>query len=696
MDVSGSMGGFPMQVTKKLMRNLLSNLRPSDKFNLMLFASNASVYAEESVYADKREIENALNLLDQRTGSGGTRLMNALTRATKIPKCNEGLSRSIVVVTDGFISVERDVFDLIHNNKEFNFFSFGIGRSVNRHLIEGIAHVGGGEPLVILNEEEAAEKAQQFRKLISSPVLSDIELDWGDFDVYDLEPNTLTDLLAERPIVISGKYKGDARGLIELKGVSGSHNYKAVYNAAYAKSSTANKSLSYLWARNRIKILDDYINLSHSDSNQKEVTDLGLKYNLLTRFTSFVAVDESPALALQTQKSGVNRASQTKEAGQNVSSKNQHLTTVKQALPLPKDVSGYAIGHTASYANNASFGAELNISNRLSAFDFSEEKKILKLKAYDSASRKFLETRPSITFILGEDEKKGSNYFANAKKYFLNDADAQSDFFVDTCSSLLAVRNQLEELLPAGAQAWGKINLVLHSNQWTGMSLSTIGVNERTTVDALLEAAANGKLPALSNDVLDKHSLIDIKACGLGDNEKLLAALQQALGGGDENMPGVKSTSNFVYFEESAGKMASKSLKPFYAFYKTAYRPAALHLKRQFETRYPEVEIDWMTAMRLKEPRWDGDAFHTRFNVPVEWELIFESNDEALKVLEQEGEVAFVKTQKALMDLLEKFEIPVDKFRWTVTKKKLNGKVEVLVKGKSTVLCVLVETTGEF
>ena len=666
LDVSGSMHGFPLNVTKKLMRNLLGNLRSDDKFNLLLFAGNANVYAEESVYGSAQEVENALNILNQRQGGGGTRLLNALNRAVNIPKCDEGLSRSIIVVSDGYINVEREVFDLIKNNNEFNFYSFGIGRSVNRHLIEGIAHVGGGEPLVILDESEANEKAEKFRNFISSPVLTDIFIDWGNFDVYDLEPNAFNDLLAERPIVITGKYRGEANGLIQLTGINGEEKFKAVYNSSYAESSSSNKSLAYLWARNRIKILDDYIKLDSDQSEVKEVTKLGLKYNLLTNYTSFVAVDEEPVLASNTKTHKVN-----------------------QALPLPKDVSRFAIGSTPTYVNTGAYGAELSITNHLTELDLSQMKKSLNLKTYETTSEEILRNRPSITFILGEDEKENSSYFSNAKKYFLTKE--KTTFFVDTCTSLLSVRQTLKEMLPEGDQAWGKVNLVLHSNQWTGMSLSTTGIEERTTVDVLLEASANGKLQALNDKIIDKHSLIDIHACGLGDNEKLLAALQRALGGNDENVPGVRSTSNFVYYAESAGQVNSKSLKPYYAFYKTAFRPAELHLKKQFEKRYPEVEIDWMNAMRLKEPRWDGDPFHTRFNVPVEWDLVFEKDDAAIDLLNKRDDLAFVKSQSALMDILEKFEIPVEKFRWIITKKNVNGKVEVRVRGKSTVLCVLVE-----
>ena len=343
VDVSGSMNGFPLDVTKKLMRNLMGNLNYNDMFNLVLFASNANMYATESVYAHPKEVEAAINMLSDRSGSGGTYLMDALRKVTNLPKCEGGLSRSVVVITDGFISVEKDVYDLIQkNNNEFNFYSFGIGSSINRSLIEGIAHVGNSEPLFVLNKEEAFIKADKFRQFIAAPVLTNINIDWGDFDVYDLEPSAISDVLAERPVVVTGKYRGKPTGKIQLTGVSGIEDYTAIYEVENTKPSAENKSVQYLWARNKIRLLDDYNKLSVEDKRVAAITQLGLKYNLLTNYTSFVAVDQIKALAA-----------------------NSVTEKVKQILPLPEGVNNNAINTVNTLANHyqSGLGAALKISN---------------------------------------------------------------------------------------------------------------------------------------------------------------------------------------------------------------------------------------------------------------------------------------------------------------------------------------------
>jgi len=353
VDVSGSMHGFPMDVTKKLMRNLMSNMRHDDKFNLLLFASAANMYSKESVYANPTEVENAIKMLSNTNGGGGTRLMNALQRIMDVPKCEEGLSRSVVIITDGYISVEKDVYDLIDKNSdEYNFYSFGIGSSVNRYLIDGIAHVGNTEPIFVKDQNEANKKADSFRKFISTPVLTDINIDWGDFDVYDLSPSKINDVLAERPVVVTGKYRGKAKGEITLKGVSGKEDYTAVYNTAYSQADATNAGIKYLWARNKIRLMDDYIKLDANDAQIEKVTQLGLKYSLLTNYTSFVAVDNQEIVS------------------------NGNPQTVDQALPLPKGVPNSAIGNANAFAyGQGGVGADLMISNPISG-------KLLKL-AYE-------------------------------------------------------------------------------------------------------------------------------------------------------------------------------------------------------------------------------------------------------------------------------------------------------------------------
>jgi Ca-activated chloride channel family protein len=334
VDVSGSMHGFPLDMSKKLLKDLIGNLRAGDKFNVLLFAGGSSLMSEESLAASPENVQRALTLIERQRGGGGTELLPALKRAFGIPRA-EGFSRTVVIATDGYVAVEEKAFDLIRNNLgDANVFTFGIGSAVNRHLLEGMARVGMGEPLVITKPEEAAEKALKFRQLILSPVLTRVKIDFRGFEAYDVEPPSIPDVLAERPIMVFGKWKGASGGSIRITGLSGTRPFEAVVPVEKVKTLESNPALRYLWARHRIALLSDYNHLRPNDERVTEVTNLGLSYNLLTAYTSFVAIDSQVRLV----------------DGQAV--------TVKQPLPLPQGVSNYAVGQAAKMAvpSGASFG----------------------------------------------------------------------------------------------------------------------------------------------------------------------------------------------------------------------------------------------------------------------------------------------------------------------------------------------------
>ena len=320
VDVSGSMHGFPLEISKKLLIDLIGNLRPKDKFNVLLFSGGSSVMAEESLPATRENIQRAIQTIQKQRGGGGTELLPALKRALNLRRA-ENYSRSLIIVTDGYVTVEEEAFDLIRENLgTANMFAFGIGRSVNRHLIEGMARVGMGEPFIITRPEEAPSKAERFRKLIQSPVLTGIRVEFQGFQTYEVEPIAVPDALAERPVIVFGKWRGQPRGKVLLTGTSGKGRYQSIIQVEKVKPMETNAALRYLWARHRIALLSDYNNLRRNDQRKEEVTGLGLDYNLLTAYTSFVAVDTEVR----------------NQSGQG--------TTVRQPLPLPQGVSDYAVG----------------------------------------------------------------------------------------------------------------------------------------------------------------------------------------------------------------------------------------------------------------------------------------------------------------------------------------------------------------
>ena len=319
MDVSGSQMGFPIEVSKVLMQEMIQGLRSQDLFNVMVFEGSSALWSPASEHATQENMQQALAFVRAQNGGGGTELGSAIRRALGLPRV-PGVSRTFVVSTDGYISADGQVFDIIRKNLgSANLFTFGIGSSVNRHLIEGMAHAGQGEAFVITKPEQAAAEAERFRAYVSSPVLTNLKLTTNGFQVKEFEPLQLPDVLADRPVICLGKWTGEAKGTVTLSGISGAGPWSQTFDVGAVKD-RHHGALRQLWARQRIQMLSDYDQFGQDKDRKAEVTRLGLAYHLLTAYTSFVAVDT------QVRNTGGRSA------------------TVTQPLPMPEGVSDAAIG----------------------------------------------------------------------------------------------------------------------------------------------------------------------------------------------------------------------------------------------------------------------------------------------------------------------------------------------------------------
>ncbi len=320
LDVSGSMDGYPLNTAKKLITNLVSDLRKEDSFNLILFCNDNELLSPKSLPASPKNIDRAIKLIDRQHGYGGTELNSAVQAALDLPK-QENTARSIVIITDGYISGEAETFDIICENlDEATFFPFGIGTGVNRYLIEGIANAGQGESFIVTDKADADETAQYFRTYMEAPLLTDIQVTYEGFDAYHIEPVTPTTLYAQKPITLFGKWKGNPTGTIHITGKCGKDDYIVDIPISEKNIDNSNTALPYLWARKRVERLSDFGTFKDNAAIKEEITRIGLNYSMATSYTSFVAVLET------------------------IRNPEAENTDVDQPNPLPLHVSNLAIG----------------------------------------------------------------------------------------------------------------------------------------------------------------------------------------------------------------------------------------------------------------------------------------------------------------------------------------------------------------
>ena len=320
LDVSGSMSGYPIDTAKTLIKGLVADLREEDSFNLILFANDAVPFSSKSLPATAENIEKAIAMIDRQEGSGGTEMADAIKGAIALSS-PESTSRNVVIITDGYIYGEKEIFEMINENLDtISFFPFGIGTSVNRYLIEGIAKAGQGEPFIVTDAEDANAMAERFHTYIQSPVLTNIKVSFDGFDTYDVEPQALPTLFSQKPIILMGKWRGEVGGTIHITGQTANGEY--LQDIAVSEiTPTQSESLSYLWARKRLERLTNYGLNQNNPDVKAQVTQLGLQYNMLTPYTSFIAVVDV------------------------VRNEEGNATDVDQPLPLPLEVSDLAVSY---------------------------------------------------------------------------------------------------------------------------------------------------------------------------------------------------------------------------------------------------------------------------------------------------------------------------------------------------------------
>ena len=306
--------------------------------------------------------------------------------------------------------------------------------------------------------------------------------------------------------------------------------------------------------------------------------------------------------------------------------------------------------------------------------------------------------RPNITFIMGEDNGKKNFYYTEAESYYrLNEAEA-SGTLVTHCRSLEEVQQYLIEHKAKSGQPWGRVNMVLHSNEWSGLGVPLYPQGPRATAASMVEAIEEEELFPLSPTVVDEQTELILYGCGLGRNEMALEAIAHVFGvPGHE--PIVRSTRYFVYYESQRymGRPVSsqKYLADYwYAFYKTGYRPGDIKLSRQMNERYPDENMDWRDALTRTEPRWLGDTYHHTFRVPVVWWVTYPDEDERPELSTVAAQKEWLANQDELQDVIADYNISEEYFNWTfreTTYESADGTREPAIKaiGFSTILCVL-------
>jgi hypothetical protein len=269
----------------------LSHLNPLDTFQIIRFSRRARSFTPSPVLATPGNIRRALKYVEGLAGDGGTIMLEGVKAAVDYPEDPDRL-RIISFMTDGYIGNEEQILAYlkVHLGKA-RLFSFGVGSSVNRYLLDEMAQFGRGAVDYILHNEGAQDAVTRFYDRIRSPYLTEIDIDWGELRVGDIYPSQIPDLFLGQPVVLYGRYEGSGEDEITLRGRLGGKPYTQRIPADFPEKHEEGEAIGALWARSRIAALSDALVGRHQPEIVEEITTVALKHHLVSKYTSFVAVE---------------------------------------------------------------------------------------------------------------------------------------------------------------------------------------------------------------------------------------------------------------------------------------------------------------------------------------------------------------------------------------------------------------------
>jgi Ca-activated chloride channel family protein len=302
IDVSGSMSGEPTRKVIDAMGRFFERMRPQDRLQVITFAGSTSRLFETYVPATPANLRAALGFTDALRGGGGTEMLAGIKAVLADPVDLDRV-RMVVMLTDGYIGNEGEIIAAVGRRAgdQLRFWTVGIGSSPNRFLLEGVARQGGGMSAVLGLKDDPTDLVGRIAERIQRAQLSRIEVEWGGLDVTETFPARVPELWAGRPVVLLGRYEGAGPTIARISGLAEGQPMSFPLEITLPERDQAHAVLAKAWARRKIQDLSDQLVVARGDPAplEEEITELALRYRLMSAHTSFVAVDESEGPAVE-------------------------------------------------------------------------------------------------------------------------------------------------------------------------------------------------------------------------------------------------------------------------------------------------------------------------------------------------------------------------------------------------------------
>lgn len=311
IDVSGSMSGEKIEQAKQALDQLLGTLSRGDRFRLIAFSSAVRAHSRDWSPASHAGLERAREWIDDLVADGGTNIGGALREAFRLDSPRERLP-VVIFLTDGLPSVgeespERLVDIANARSGRARVFAFGVGHDVNTRLLDRLGEVGRGDTDYVQPGENVERAISLLAGKIRHPVLTELDLLGGTVRPSEVYPVRIPDVFAGEELVLFGRYDGDGRGRLTVRGERAGREVEFSTELIFPAEAEANGYIPRLWASRKLGHLERQIWTEGETAGlAEEIRQLALRYGLPSRYTSYL-VEEPGAVAQGPIRSGARR-----------------------------------------------------------------------------------------------------------------------------------------------------------------------------------------------------------------------------------------------------------------------------------------------------------------------------------------------------------------------------------------------------
>lgn len=294
LDSSSSMDGWKMLAARRAAARIVDTLSGEDRFAVLTFDDRIERpvgLPDGLVEASDRNRYRAVEYLARVEAHGDTELFSPLRRALDLLTGGEGRDAVIVIVTDGQVGNEDQLLrGLSSDLRRVRLHAIGIDQAVNAGLLGRLASIGGGRCELVESEDRLDEAMAGIQRRIGAPLAHSLSVHAEGLAIVDdsSSPPRLPELLAEVPLVLTGRYRGGATGSLTLRGKTPAGEEWSTTVAGQRRDAAA---VTVQWARMHLRDLEDRYALAGTDELAKRIVDTSLRFGVLCRFTAYLAVD---------------------------------------------------------------------------------------------------------------------------------------------------------------------------------------------------------------------------------------------------------------------------------------------------------------------------------------------------------------------------------------------------------------------